>query len=114
MRLELKQVSVYGLEYYIMDNNEQIGEAMLMENSDCYVFSIELFEHEFKATKIYPMHEIDKMMDQLIEYFNDNLFTLFKNLPVLLLEERFIADRYAMEHNLQRVPRFCGYYLIND
>lgn len=113
MRLELEYVSPDNIEFKLMNDNVQIGEVTLMSNVDCYVVSFELFKHKFKATEIYPMYKIDRVMNQLMEYFNDNLFVLFEDLPVLLLEERFIADRYAMEHDLQRVPRFCGYYLMN-
>jgi hypothetical protein len=114
MKLELKYVSVDGLEFNVMDDNKQIGEAILMENSDSYVLSFEMYKNNFKAMDIYPMHKINEMMNQFIEYFKKNIFTLFKDLPVLLLEERQIVNRYAMEHDLQRVPRFCGYYLINN
>ena len=90
------------LDYVTMDNdlffdinsgNKKVAEMSISNDLDSYVIMInELFE------KIYDFIEQYDLIDQYDK-------------PVLLLEDEDIASRYAINNDLRRVPRYCGFYL---
>ena len=112
MELRLEYIMEGYIELDIMNGTTKVGEMTISNNYDCYTVS---------AKADYNFHIVNKGK------VDDNLKLLFEDLlgfirkhpelmdinekPLLLIEDEVIVNRYAIVNNLERVPRFCGFYL---
>lgn len=96
----------------INKREEKIGEITISNDLDCYVVMINAFK-EFNI-------EYENNMDNAIDHLFRLIFSYiqayshidpFKK-PVLLLEDANVASKYAVKHDLKKVPRYCGFYLF--
>ena len=99
------------MHFNIMNDNKQVGELYAIKNLDCYVI---------QAKPYVDFYLINQKLDDKLNELFENLFEIIdvdpffdSDLPILLLEDESIANRYAIVHNLRKVPRYNGFYLYN-
>ncbi len=97
-----------------MNNNNTVAELEIWEEEDCYVMS-------FQATDDFKYLYKTNIDDRLFDFFSELKRLIVtgeingidsNKKQVLLLEDEVIANRYAIVNDLQRVPRYCGFYFI--
>jgi hypothetical protein len=113
MELSLEYVTLDGdIEFDIMNKTTKVGELTISNNYDCYIVSA-------KAKSNFHIINKGKVDDNLELLFNDLMNFIRKHpelmdineKPIILLEDETIVNRYAIVNSLNRVPRFCGFYL---
>ena len=112
MILNLDYVSLGGDIYFeILDNKErQIGEIEIMDFPDSYTVCIKPYKESFGLNKKELYKALDFLFEELFNEIKNNVLIFFEEKHVLLLENDLIND-YAKFHNLEKVPRYCGYFL---
>jgi hypothetical protein len=112
LKIILNYVSLTDDFYFdIKYNNKEIGQIELMNYPDSYTISIKAYTSFLISCKGKMDDAINSLFEQLCDYIEANMFTLFEDKQFLLLEDEIIANRYAITHNLRKVPRYCGFYL---
>ena len=95
-------------------NNKYIADLEIWEEEDCYVVSFhstDNFKHLYKTNIDDRLYDFFFELKRLIITGEINGIDSNKK-QVLLLEDEVIANRYAVVNELQRVPRYCGFYFI--
>lgn len=107
------------LDYITMENNlffnilykdKKLGEVCITNDSDCYVVMIDAYK-DFR--KKHYDDRTEALFDKIFYFVDHYDFIDRFNKPVLLLEDDYVASKYAVDHDLKRVPRYCGFYLYN-
>ena len=112
LKVTLDYVSLTGDYYFnIKCGNKEVGEIELMDFPDSYTISIKAYTSFLTLYKNKMDDAINSLFEQLYDYIETNMFTVFEDKSLLLLEDEIIANRYAITHNLKKVPRYCGFYL---
>lgn len=113
MELRLDYITLDGdLDFDILLNNHKVGQLTISNDYDSYIVMAKAFTDFY----IYGRGKIDTnleiLFNNLYDYIDNhpNQVDLSQK-PLLLLEDECIGNRYAITHNLARVPRWCGYYL---
>lgn len=110
MNIELEYKTLNDVRLFkIMNDNRQVGEFSITEWDDSYTLSFKVYV---------DFYLINKGLDDKLDVLFNNIFKytateLDSNKPLLLLEDESIANRYAITHNLRKVPRYNGFYLYN-
>ena len=113
MELRLDYITLDGdLDFDIILNTHKVGQLTISNDYDSYI----VMARAYADFHIYGRGKIDTHLEVL---FND-LFNFVEKhpelvdlsqKPLLLLEDENIGNRYAITHDLLRVPRWCGFYL---
>lgn len=108
MEIKFEHATIYGDRFFHMINEgRKVGEFYISEFPDCYSISFEPYRDYYL---------IKQGLDDKLKILFANILAfaakeLDNNLPILLVEDEAIVNRYAIVNNLNRVPRFNGFYL---
>ena len=110
MNIELEYKTLNDVSLFkIMNDNRQVGEFYITEWDDSYTLSFKVYV-DFYLIKQGLDDKLDVLFNNIFKYTATELDS---NKPLLLLEDESIANRYAITHNLRKVPRYNGFYLYN-
>jgi hypothetical protein len=93
----------------IVNDKRKIGELILENNYDAYVIKATAY------TDFYILNK-DMSVNQKVNAVFESLDTILEQLdldydkPILLAEDESIANYYAIQNNLRKVPRWYGFY----
>ena len=112
LKLVVDYISINDDVYLdIKKGNKKIGEIEIMNDMDCYAISVISYADFHIAFN----NKMDDAIELLFELINSYIQSSTRvdpfNKQVLLVEDENIASRYAINHDLKRVPRYCGFYL---
>ncbi len=112
MKLELDYVSLSGDIYFeiLNEKEQQIGEVEVMDFPDSYTVSIKAYKESFGLDKEQLNKALIVLFEDLFNTIEDNVLIFFEDKHVLLLDNDLV-NGYAQQHNLEKVPRYCGYFL---
>ena len=113
MQLVVDYISIDNDIYLdIKNGNKKIGEIEIMNDMDCYAVSIESYADFHIAFHNKMDSAIDFLFGLIYSYMQSTSCIDPFSKQVLLVEDENIASRYAINHNLKRVPRYNGFYLF--
>lgn len=110
------------LDYVTIDNdlffdinsgNKKVAEMSISNDIDSYVIMLKAYtDFHLKYQKCMD-DAINELFEKIYDFIEQYNLVDQYNKPVLLLEDEDIASRYAINNDLRRVPRYCGFYLYN-
>lgn len=89
--------------------NKTIAEVNIFNNVDCYVIRIQETEEVFKINNLKDISI--EALKQLKILINAKTIELSTDKHVLLLDDGMMS-RLGAKDSLEKVPRYCGWYLI--
>lgn len=113
MNLVVDYISIDDDVYLDINKGQRkIGEITISNDLDCHIVMIKAYsdfhiEYNQKIDKA-----IDHLFSLIYSYIQSSSFIDPFNKQVLLLEDENIANRFAINNDLKRVPRYCGFYLF--
>ena len=113
LRLVQQYVSLDGDVFLdINKGQKKVGEITISNDMDCYVVMTNAYTDFHIAYSDKMDNTIDFLFGLIFSYIQSSSYVDPFNKQVLLLEDENIASRYAINHDLKRVPRYCGFYLF--
>ena len=109
MKLVLNYKSIDGDYYFdIVELNTIVGELSIERYPDSYEVKAKAYTDFYIINnKKSTLQKVEELFESL-DIYREKL-ALF-DLPMLLAEDENIVNYYAVQHDLQRVPRWCGFY----
>ena len=96
----------------INKGQRKIGEITISNDLDCHVVMIKAYSDLHIEYNKQMDKAIDHLFSLIYSYIQSSSFIDPFNKQVLLLEDENIANRFAINNDLRRVPRYCGFYLF--
>ncbi len=104
----------YIVNMYDCKDDYFFGYVEIFDNVDCYIITGRVNKFDVSAevdmfeTRKNKLHHIFVLIQSMIK--EGAIDT--KGKPVLILDDELISRDAIRRMELQRVPRFCGYYFI--
>ena len=97
---------------YIFDivyNKRKVGELIFENNYDAYVIKATAYSDFYIFGKDISVNQKVNTVFESLDIILEQL-DLDHGKPILLAEDKSIANYYAIQNNLRKVPRWYGFY----